>query len=305
MARIATIVILLVSATAFGAGALQNSEKNDEEENRKKAADLNQLADKMEATADFNVAQDEQLGIQAFQALNDAFNEYVIWYYADVNNTELWAAAEDRVANYLWRMLVLTNSSASYYIWEFFKDNPTENEFIIATVENDGFDFVISRDEWDEYPAVTPIPTEQLLLSWNFDPIFTDYILGPGFVSNIAPFVPNEQYSINSYNLSTIFANQIGKIRAQAATLMLKALQSGDLASQLAAAVSVTAVAGVLTNQMSARMDAQEAKGQLAEVKSLVTQNPGHKEASSDKLAPVIMISALLLTFGALVLIII
>lgn len=150
--KFAILVIGIVAAASFYGGFLVDSNLAQVQQLRDEAFALQDTLDRMEARAIYLVEQSHD---RLYQAADIGVDAVLLDIELEqLNNTLIW---DERDA-YLWRIIYLLNHAQNMQsqiplmgvFWHF---NSSTSDMILATEEDDGFDYNITYDQWLEYQS--------------------------------------------------------------------------------------------------------------------------------------------------------
>ncbi len=294
--------ILFISVSAFGAGFLQDNVDAQVDELRSQMTELEKQRDRTEVRIQSIRASDRDYFGSAKESLFEGFG-----YDRELNllQENLTLAEEialmDRISAMMWRFrsdLIQVRICQIYWWFQIYTD-----DYIIASVEEDGFDFNITKSYWDDYVEEYP----DLVTNFTYTEAYgLDSTLWGGFFSAerigssyvVPPFVlfPNvwseRVYDNFYYELVFEVQSEIDSLEDEVTLLERK---SGDYTY----ALSLITVSAILASAMSDRMSDQEFDGQMSEILSEVKEDPSLKTSGTDHLAlAVLILAGLIAVFG-------
>ena len=294
------IVILFVSAAAFGAGFYSNSTNGKGESARQEANTLMSAAEKMEAQAnkfyDYDLSRDQM----AFQLLDDAFNLHLQYLAIEGSDANQEQYLMDQIHYNLFVLNEYTTSTSSYYIDDIFMS--TEDETIdLAFLEEDGYNYQLLKSDWDTFFLVDLTNTSQFMKDYGFDEYWVDDTFENYQPVNGFAVGPDLMF-VNFTNLGDLLNLPIDEVRFNAGDKNMEADEYEGATRYIASAVSVTAVAAVLTTQMAARIKAKEVFDRLNQLRYDILKDEEVLDSGADSVSLLVLVLAAVLTAAGLAL---
>jgi hypothetical protein len=293
MKRFAFIVIVFVSSCAFAAGFVHNNLAERGDDYRETAAEHQRNVELMQDRAvdvkkidgDLSIASLDSIGEGVMIAL-----EYM-WYY---NNY----SAYDK----LWKQLELfetvngasgdNNSTLSAQIHYAFQTDSSKQTYEIATKEAHGYDYIIKREHWEEYPPVAEWSPSVFANYWQFDNIAA-LIPTP---SDILDMMPDPFVWLNWDNINDLFRQPIYEEIDDKEYYEDLADRYEGYVNRITMGVAVTTVATVLVATMTARLADKKNEHDFSQIRADVLKNRALLVSERDMIAYVVLLLAALIS---------
>ena len=273
--HLSIVIIFLVASLAFTAGYIQNDYVSKAETARDEANDYQFNVVRIEERLRSINNRDGERSIEAISK-NGELLYYALKYFT-INSTL--SEAEREVyrlgfAEIVYERDILIISTMAYIIHEEFTNDPFLEEYLLATIENDGFEYKITREQWEIYtPAYLILKEnyyEQLGLS-----------IAPGLVEDLDYYVFYEEVGGNDYfnNLDwdNIGSLMRGPYHAEIEKQLEKEVEAEryeTLASKITIGVSITTIATILATAMGNRISYKESNQILLELRADINNDP-------------------------------
>jgi hypothetical protein len=293
------IVILFVSAAAFGSGFYSNSTSEKGESARQEANSLISAADKMESQADKFYDYDLSRDQLSYQLLDAAFNLHLQYLAIEGSDYDQEQYLMDQIHYNLFVLNEYAASTYSYGIDEIFIF--TEDETIdLAFLEEDGYEYQLLKSDWDTFFLVDLTNTSQHMIDYGFDyywvyETFENYQPVNGFA------VGPDLMFVNFTNLGDLLNIPIDEVRFNAGVKNMEADGYEGETRYIASAVGVTAVAAVLTTQMASRIKAKTLVALINQLRYDILKDEEVLDSGADSVSLLVLALAAILTAAGLV----
>ncbi|MHA1978986.1 MAG: hypothetical protein ACW98F_11785 [Candidatus Hodarchaeales archaeon] len=298
--KIATLIILFISATAFLSGYYQIEITAQETDLIEEITELGIQVERMESTAQRMMADDypkntqiDTLTVTARQV--DAEMEML---NGTLNNSERRA-----YANQILVLLKGINQTAkklqTYQIANKFQGKNASYNYYVSTVGTEGFDYIITTEDWNEAIlgknfVVKEMSLPMYLTQYNFANI--NFIISANSIYS-EPILSLTQVNSN-VALKALYL-PIFRGQQQIAENTKEAHDLKNLGDQISLGVSLTAVAVILAGLMSNRISERE---NLRNIQKMVDSKYSDQSKGRDLISiPVLLFSALVSILGVII----
>ncbi|MFX1285952.1 MAG: hypothetical protein ACFFB5_20080 [Promethearchaeota archaeon] len=296
--RIAFVIIILVTAFAFVAGYAQNDIRTKADESRTQAVGHQQ---NVERISDRIAIMSNLDGFQSLRAL-DYFTEgaLIALEYSVVADTL--TPDEDLIyqLNFMAAMVtgngLIQSSVAGVMHFDFLEDSNMDY-YEIATIEKNGYEYMISRDQWEIYTPIYSVPKEQYYLNLGLESILADLDnLDDGWES----LDPDAAfYQMDWDNIYSLYRGPLWEEVKNQLDMEDLADQYESIANRITIGVTITTVATILAAAMGSRLAERKADHHFSVVLSDLKSDPSLVEGEFDLLALLGLILAFILSlFG-------
>tara|TARA_B110000495_G_scaffold31796_1_gene24526 strand:+ start:1406 stop:2572 length:1167 start_codon:yes stop_codon:yes gene_type:complete len=293
------IVILFVSAAAFGSGFYSNSTTEKGESARQEANSLISAADKMESEADKFYDYDLSRDQLSYQLLDAAFNLHLQYLAIEGSDYDQEQYLMDQIHYNLFVLNEYAASTYSYSIDDVFIF--TEDETIdLAFLEEDGYEYQLLKSDWDFFFLVDLTNTSQHMIDYGFDAYWVDEIFENYQPVNGFAVGPDLMF-VNFTNLGDLLNIPIDEVRFNAGLKNMEADGYEGETRYIASAVGVTAVAAVLTTQMASRIKAKALVSLINQLRYDILKDEEVLDSGADSVSLLVLALAAILTAAGLV----
>lgn len=281
--HLAILIIFLVSGLAFTAGYIQNDYGSKAEKARDDANDYQFNAVRMEEKLRSIMNSDGDRTLEAISKKYDI--TYHALEYLAVNSTLTETEREVyrlKFAKIVGERNLLIVGTTAYIIHEEFTLDSSLEEYPLATIENDGFDYKITREEWERYtPAYLTLK----------DTFYAEIGLSisPGLVEDLEYYTFYEEAGGNEYFIILDWGN-IGNLlrgpyHAEIEKQLDKEVEADSyetLANKITIGVSITTIATILATAMGNRISDNESNRILSEIRADINNDPSYSRGKRD-----------------------
>lgn len=293
--RIALIIIIFVTIFAFISGSIQNNIRLKADEARSKALDHQQ---NVERISDRIAILNNLDGSQSLRAL-DYFTEgaFIALDYSVLASGL--TPTEDLIYQLHFAEAMFTGNSliqatfAGVMHFDFVEDNNLEY-YEIATKEKNGFDYNISRDQWDTFTPLYTLTREQYYLNLGLEDILDDIEdlddgMGDDFVF----------YQLDWDNIYSLYRGPLWLEVEKQRMMEDLADEHESVANRITMGVTITTVATILAAAMGSRLAERKSDHHFSVVLADMKEDPSLLEGEFDVLAFLGLILAFILSlFG-------
>jgi hypothetical protein len=280
--------ILFVSTMGVIGGFLLNNYIEQVNNSRSTAIKLWTDISKMQNYAELISQADNQIYLLRDDLLMEAFNLHLA--YLAINGTDPNREMEllDRCLFVLYNYEYSATFTFCYLISDVFL-NSSINICILADETKEGYNYIITRDQFDKYPPLYAQSFDETLIYRGFNASFVDYIMDYSIPTY--PYCLHKYYNylLDVYNLHSLLNEPISELRLEA----LSAGQSADNmqihAILLSTAVGIIAVAEVIVIQIQMRNQAKESEKKFSLVRSDLLKDKSLIKKEKERLSYIIL----------------
>ena len=297
----AYIIILLISGTAFIAGLLQENLTSKANSTKQEVADLQDTLGRMESKSLFLTNRDIA---NTYKSIEIRFEAMLVDNEFDLLNTTLNPNERNVYIKKIVELLIyaqgIQNSLLIIHLFRHF--NISNDDFVLATQESDGYDYRITYEMWQTYNSSYGSPV-YIWTAYDYYGLYFSYpaiqLLAPEFRPNdpdtgieLFIFEGGEIESILDYFLYT----QIRGIQDQRNEKTENANILEAKASYISLGVSLTTISMVLASAMITRINYKKIEYEFMVLKEI----EGRKEDIKPDLIsiPILVIATILSILG-------
>lgn len=299
--RIAVFIIVLVTVFAFIAGYVQNDIRLKADEARIQASEHEQ---NVERISDRLAILSNLDGFQNLRAL-EYFSEgaLIALEYSVVKGSL--TPEEDFIYQLNFMNAMITGNSfvqttfAGVMHFDFIED-PNMEVYEISTVEKAGFNYNISREQWEIYTPLYTVPKEQYYLNLGLEDILDDLDdIDDGWES---ADLDAKIYQLDWDNIYSLYRGPLwDEVNSQLEKEDL-ADQYESIANRITIGVTITTIATILAAAMGSRLAERKSDHHFSVLLADLKSDPSLIEGEFDLLALLGLFLALILSFFGLML---
>ncbi|MFW9853202.1 MAG: hypothetical protein ACFFDS_09675, partial [Candidatus Thorarchaeota archaeon] len=293
---IASLIIIMISILAFGAGFLQENVVSEATtlkiEVSEKEFDLERIDLRIR-----ELVEDDR--ISARKATDEWHIAYKLAIELEITNDTLTVVERDLLMNLIARALEnfnffasLMNEAVLYNYW-YIDDNTSD--YIFNTEEKDGYDLNYSKEEYSTFNASKSflyIVNEEEILN---DFPFKDEIIAYGII-------PTEFYSWRSYNFKEFLDQPLNTLQQEISDLKLVISELESKGSLFDYGVSLITVATILAAAMASQMNDKEREKEFSLIKSEIFNDKSMIITKKNRISmPFLFIALILAALGILI----
>ncbi|MFW9991523.1 MAG: hypothetical protein ACFFD4_05650 [Candidatus Odinarchaeota archaeon] len=230
------------------------------------------------------------------------------WMASALDAALLWKEKRNRAVLSPWENASLLAQIVNYFnlrIWiyrgsnigtieAYFSANPTAEEYVLANQTTKGFDFVISRTDWQAGGYGNPMSMNLTLMQYNFPGVIIPYILEH-------PDAPEIQVTMQIQRFNDYLQTFVIEQQTSLNELNTRIEQLESIIGQISNGVGLITVATILSTAMAERISSAEASTKLSTIRADILKDDSIIEKRGNKLSILILIGAALLSTGGLV----
>lgn len=297
--RIAFVTIVLVTLFAFVASYTQNNIRNKTDEALTQAVGHQQ---NVERISDRLAIMSNLDGFQSLRAL-DYFTEgaLIALEYSVISDSL--TPEEDLIyqLNFMAAMVtgngLIQSTVAGVMHFDFLEDSNMDY-YEIATIEKNGFDYLISRDQWETYTPLYTVQKEQYYLNLGLESILEDLDdLDDGWES-VDPEAAI--YQLDWDNIHSLYRGPLWEEVNNQLAMEDLADQYESIVSGITNGVTITTVATILAAAMGSRLAEKKSDHHFSVALADMKSDPSIIESEFDVLALLGLILAFILSLYGL-----
>lgn len=288
------IIILLVSGAAFIGGILQNGVAEQGEASRLLVQDHEKTIGKISATMDSWYLEDANMQNQAWSLQDEA---WTLAWEVYIFETDLTQLEIDFRLDRIQSLLILADTwiagTNAYFIEDYLDSG--NSQIALKEQSEDGYDWTISKTTWDSYEVCWTTTASAFMTSYGF----------PDDVVTMMVNYVGSDWTVLKLDLGA-FWSVLGLRLEEEQTLALDnektAISFGERATAISQAVTIIAVATVLSSAMANRIEFRNSKSDISMILAELKGDESYIEPRSDKVANIVLPVALVLSIMGLLL---
>jgi hypothetical protein len=295
--KVPIFVILFVSASAFIAGFYQSDFSSKAANLRQTRADLEFQLARMQDTVNTLIVSEIIVDLESWGFYNDAG-------IADVELNSTWdnITWSERnvltftIIDYLLRFQEYQLNLITGKMYQHFQIS--SSDYVIASIENDGYDYKITKSIFEEFEPVYETTAEERV-GWFFTyDIFSSKSYAPTYfieLKRVYKGYPEDYFK-------RVFYKPVENLQEEITKISQLIEENENRADTIQLAVSITTISVILSTAMANRINENKTEYDLSIIKATLSDEKVEIVAKSDKISiPVLLTAAILSSLGVLI----